>query len=423
MPDRIVRQSSTGAKPRLFYGYTVVVAIFFIFVLMWGIVSTFGIFFKPMLTDLGWTRAVTSGAFSVFWIIQGLLAIVMGRVNDRLGSRIVISVCGFILGLGFLLMSQTSALWQLYLFYGVIIGTAMGGSFVPPTSTIARWFVKRRNTMTGIALAGISVGGLIAPPLANWLISIYGWRVSYIILGGLALVAVILVAQLLRRDPAQMGLTPYGESEEETELKGSTRAFSLSEATSTRQFWLVLSMYFCLGFSMFTILVHIAPHATDLRLSATTAANILATAGGVGAIGRLALGWAADRIGNRQVFILGFALMAAALFWLIPVTETWALYLFAAVFGFAAAGCAVSESPLVAKLFGLRSHGLILGVINIGFCIGAAAGPFLAGYIFDVTSSYSVAFLVCAAVSVVGLILSAILTPTKTSPVNVGARL
>jgi MFS family permease len=415
MPNQRICQSSTGAKPRLFYGYIVVAATFFILVLMWGIVSTFGIFFKPMLTDLGWTRAVTSGAFSVFWVIQGLLAVVMGRVNDRLGSRVVISVCGFFLGLGFLLMSQTSALWQLYLFYGVIIGTGMGGSFVPPTSTIARWFVKRRNTMTGIALAGISVGVLVAPPLANWLISVYDWRVSYIILGGLALVAVILVAQLLRRDPAQMGLTPYGESKEETELKGSTKVFSLREAASTRQFWLVLSMYLCLGFSMFTILVHIAPHATDLEFSATTAANILATAGGMGVIGRLALGWAADRIGNRQVFILGFALMAAALFWLIPATETSALYLFAAVFGFASAGCAVSESPLVAELFGLRSHGLILGVINLGFCTGAAAGPFLAGYIFDVTSSYKVAFLVCAAVSVVGLILSAILTPTKQS--------
>ena len=114
-----------------------------------------------------------------------------------------------------------------------------------------------------------------------------------------------------------------------------------------------------------------------------------------------------------QAFIIGFALMAAALFCLIPATEMWALYLFAAVFGFAAAGCAVSESPLVAELFGLRSHGLILGVINIGFCTGAAAGPFLAGYIFDVTSSYNMAFLVCAAVSAVGLILSAILTPTQ----------
>jgi MFS family permease len=415
MPDQIVRQSSSRAKPRLFYGYTVVVATFFIMMLMWGTISTFGVFFKPMLTDLGWTRAVTSGAFAVFWIIQGLLAIAMGGVNDRLGPRIVITVCGFILGLGFLLMSQTSALWQLYLFYGVIIATGMSGAFVPLTSTVSKWFVKRRSMMTGIVVSGIGVGQLIAPPLANWLISIYDWRISYIILGSMALVVVILVAQLLRRDPAQMGLMPYGESKEEIELKGSTMAFSLKEAASVRQLWLVLSMYFCLGFSMFTILVHIAPHATDLRFSATTAASILATAGCGGFIGRLVLGWVADRIGNRQVFIMGFVLMTAALFCLIPAAEAWMLYLLAAVIGFASGGCVMSESPLVAELFGLRSHGLILGVTSFGYCMGSAAGPFLAGYIFDVTGSYNVAFLVCAAVSVAGLILSAILTPTKTS--------
>ncbi len=415
MPNQRVYQSPTRAKPRFFYGYIVVVAAFFIMLLMLGMQFTFGIFFKPMLTDLGWTRAVTSGAFSVFWIIQGLLAIAVGRVNDRLGPRIVISVCGFIFGLGYLLMSQTNALWQLYLFYGVIIGTGMSGAFVPIASTVARWFVKRRGAMTGIVIAGSGVGGLIAPPLANWLISIYDWRVSYIILGSMTLVAVILFAQLLRRDPAQMGLTPHGESKEEMELKGSAKVFSLREAASGRQFWLALSMYLCLGFSWYAILVHIAPYATDLEFSAATAANILATAGGAGIIGRLVLGWAADRIGNRQVFIIGFVLMTAALFWLIPATEAWALYLSAAIFGFATGGCAASASPLVAELFGLRSHSLILGVINFGYCIGAAAGPFLAGYIFDVTSSYNVAFLVSAAVSVMGLILSVILRRTKTS--------
>ncbi len=392
-----------------------VAAAFLIMVLMLGVLNTFGVFFKPMLTDLGWTRAVTSGAFSVSWIIQGLLAIAVGRLNDRLGPRIVISVCGCILGLGFLLMSQTSALWQLYLFYGVIIGTGMSGSFVPLTSTVARWFVKRRGVMTGIVVAGSGAGGLIAPPLANWLISIYDWRMSYIILGGIALVAVILVAQFLRRDPAQMGLTPYGESKEETELNGGTKAFSLREAASVRQFWLVVGTYICLGFAMFTIFVHIVPHATDLGFSAATAASILAAAGGAGVIGRLLLGGVADRIGNKRVFIIGFVLMAASLFWLITARETWMLYLLAAVFGFATGGCAVSSSPLVAELFGLRSHGLILGVINLGYCIGAAAGPFLAGYVFDVTGSYNVAFLVCAVASVLGLILSSVLKPTKTS--------
>jgi len=288
MANQKVSQSP-GAEPRFFYGYIVVMAAFFIMLLMWGIFFTFGVFFKPFLTEFGWTRAVTSGAFSLSWITQGLLAIVVGRVNDRLGPRIVITVCGSILGLGYLLMSQISTLWQLYLFYAVLIATGMSGTFVPLTSTVARWFVKRRGMMTGIVVAGTGIGGLIAPPVANWLISIYDWQVSYIILGSIALVVVVLVAQLLRRDPTQVGQMPYGENKEETGLKGGTEAFSLKEAASTMQFRLIFSMFLCLGFCMNTILVHIAPHATDLGFSAANAANILATVGGVGVIGRVVL--------------------------------------------------------------------------------------------------------------------------------------
>jgi len=269
--------------------------------------------------------------------------------------------------------------------------------------------------MTGIVLTGTGIGILIAPPVANQLISTYDWRVSYIILGSVVLVVVVLAAQLLRRDPTQVGQVPYGENKEEVGLKGEANALSLREAVSTRQFWLIFSMFLCLGFCVYAVLVHIVPHATDLGISAASAANILATVGGLSIIGRVVLGSAADRIGNRQVFIIGFILMAAALFWLVPATEVWLLYLFAAVFGFAFGGCATAESPLVAVLFGLSSHGLILGVTSLGFSIGAAVGPLVAGYIFDVTASYQVAFLVSATISVIGLILTTLLTPTKTS--------
>ena len=415
MASQQVQQSPT-AEPRFFYGYIVVVAALFIMVVVFGVYNTFGIFFKPMLTEFGWTRAMTSGAFSLSWIMQGLLGIVMGRLNDRLGPRVVLTLCGFFSGLGYLLMSQTSAIWQLYLFYGVIIGTGMGGAFVPLASTVARWFVKRRTMMTGIVAAGIGAGTLVAPPVANWLISSYDWRIPYIILGSIVLVFVVLAAQPLRRDPTQVGQLPYGENEgEEPGLKFGTKAFSLKEAAYTRQFWVAFGMFFCLGFCTLTIMVHVAPHATDLGISAASAANILATIGGASIVGKVVLGTAADRIGNRQALIIGFILMAAALFWVVSATEAWILYLFAAAFGFAYGSCAASESPLVAGLFGLSSHGLILGVIGFGFTIGASVGPFVAGYIFDVSQSYQMAFLVCAAIGVIGLVLTALLTPTKTS--------
>jgi MFS family permease len=369
-----------------------------------------------VLTEFGWTRAMTSGGFSLSWIVHGLLGVIMGRLTDRIGPRLVLTICGFLLGLGYLLMSQISAVWQMYLFYGVIIGAGMGGSWVPIVSTVARWFAKRRSMMTGIVMTGVSIGTLITPPVASRLISAYDWRISFIIAGSVVLVVVVLVAQLLKRDPTQVGQRPYGENETENQEQVlETYSLSLREAVHTKQFWLTSGIFFGIGFCAYTMMTHIVLHAIDLGFSSITAANILATIGGLSIVGRVVLGSVADRIGNRQVFIIGFILMSASLFWLVPVKEVWGLYLSAVIFGFAF-GCATSESPLVAELFGLSSHGLILGVINlIGFTFGAAVGPFIAGYIFDMTNTYKLAFIVCAAVGIAALILTVLLRPIKKS--------
>ena len=141
----------------------------------------------------------------------------------------------------------------------------------------------------------------------------------------------------------------------------------------------------------------------------------LATVAGFSIAGRVVMGIAADRIGAKRSYIICFILMAASLFWLVPAAELWALGLFAAVFGFSQGGCTTLGSPLVAGLFGLRSHGLIYGVIDLGFSVGVFAGPFVAGYIFDTTGSYQAAFFICATLGIIGLILTTVLTPLKKS--------
>ncbi|MFC1942702.1 MFS transporter [Chloroflexota bacterium] len=405
---------SHNTRSRFFYGYIVVAACFILQLVMFGTLSSFGIYFKPILLDFSWSRALISGAFSISTVVRGLAGIAMGHLNDKLGPRAVMTLCGFLLGIGYLLMSQINAAWQLYLFYVLIIGIGMGGLIAPQLSTIARWFVKRRNVMTGIAIAGGGTGGIFMPPLINWLIASYGWRDAYFLMGATVFVIVILTAQFLRRDPTQMGQVPFGEDEGGEKESGlHAEGLSLKEATYTRQFWMVFIVLFCFGFGAITVVVHLVPHITDLGISAATAANVLATMGATTLVGSIVMGIIANKIGNRRTLILSFILMSSALLWLFLAREIWMFYIFALVIGFVNGGITVLQSTLIAELFGIKSHGLILGICNFGSTTGAASGPFIAGYVFDVTGSYQSAFLACASLAFVGLILSAILRPIK----------
>jgi MFS family permease len=396
------------------YGYIVVIAAFFIMVVSWATYNSFGIFFNPMLDEFGWSRGITSGAFSLSMFIYGILGIVVGALNDRLGPRVVLTLCGIFLGVGYLLMSQISVLWQLYLFFGVIIGIGMSGVWVPLLSTVAKWFVKRRTLMSGIVLAGSSIGGLIGPPIISRLIAAYDWRWSYIVIGIASMLLMVAATQFLRRDPTHIRQLPKFENKGNNQTaKQDTNSFTFKEAVTTIQFWIASGLFFCFGFVAFAIIVHIVPHAIDLKISPIIAANILAARGAVSILGNYMLGALADRIGNRQIYIIGFVMHLAALLWLSIAQEIWMLYLFIVIFGFATGGMGASESPITAWLFGLSSHGLIYGVVHVGFTLGAAAGPFVTGYIFDLTGGYQLSFLVCAAFSVIGLILTIILRPTK----------
>jgi len=401
-------------EPRFFYGYVVVAVSLLLMLLIYSVRLSFGVFFKPMISEFDWTRTLTSGAFMLSMLVQGCVTIIIGRLNDRFGPRVVMTLCCFFLGLGFLLMSQISYSWQLYLFYGVIIGIGMGGVFVALMSTVARWFVKRRGMMTGIVMAGLNLAAFIVPPVANWLISIYDWRLAYIIIGSAVLVIGILAAQFLKRDPTKVGLLPYGyHSGKELMPASSHEGFSPKEAANTLQFWMVVLIFFCLGYCLFSINVHIILHVTDLGISSTTAAAVLAVTGASGLIGGIVLGGVADRIGSKLVTAIGFTLIMVAFFWLVPITEVWMFYLFAAVFGLGVGGSTPMESTIVAELFGMKSHGAILGTVSSAFIFGGALGPLLTGWFFDSTGNYQLAFLICAAVSVIALIMAIMIRPIK----------
>jgi len=384
-----------------------------------GTYVSFGVFFKLLLSEFGWTRTTTSAATSVAALVMGFSGIAVGRLTDKFGPKVVLIVCGLLMGLGTLLMSQISALWQLYLFYGVLVGSGMSAAEIPIVATIARWFVKRRGMMTGITKVGAGVGMMVMPLLANWLISSYNWRSAYTIIGTITLAGIVLMALLFKRDPSQIGEMPDGTTEvEATELNINTHQFSVKKAMGTSQFWIFSAAWLSFMFCMQAVTLHIVPHVTDVGISATIAATILSMIGGFSILGRLGLPSLSDSLGTKAAYMIAFSFLAISLLWLQFAKEAWMFYLFAAFYGTTHGASFALLSPMVAGLFGVQSLGTTLGVILFGSTIGSLISPVLAGRIFDIMGNYQLAFWICFTLSVAGLILISLLRPISSGGTN-----
>jgi len=359
---------------------------------------SFGIFFKPLAAEFNWTRAMTSGAFSLYMLSRGGFGILTGWATDRYGPRITVAAGGFFIGLGLLLTSQISTLWQLYIFYSLLVGLGVSVAFAPLVATVARWFIERRGLAMGIVLAGIGLGTAIMPRPAGYFIDTYGWSTSYIIMGASALALIVLAALLLRRSPEEKGLLPYGGTEvaKSSNLVAEKGGISLREATRTRPFWVLFVITILFATCLYMVMVHIVLHATDLEISEDVARSFLAVIGISTIFGRLAVGWLSDAIGRKPALAICLFSQAATVFALMGISGVGTFYVFAVIFGLAYGGV-VTQLPLIAgELFGLHSIGAIVGLEMLGTSLGGAIGPVLGGYVFDVTNSYHYAFLVGA---------------------------
>ena len=408
-------QPVNQAPRRFFYGHIIVGASFIVMCVAFGLYIVYGVFFEPLRDEFGWSRAVTSGAYSVSSVISGVLGILMGNLTDKFGPRLVVLFSGVLLGLGYFLMSRINSEWQLYLFFGVIIGTGMSGIWIPLLSTVARWFERSRSMMTGVTISGLTVGQIIGPPVISRLIDRYDWRDTYTILALTVFVIVVLSALLLKRRPEGIEEPPSRKQEKRHDVNTVPALdYTLAEATRTMQFWLMTAAFFCFGFVAYGMTVHMVPHITHLGISDIDAANVLSINGGIGIIGNFVLGGIlGDRIGNRKAFILGIVLAIIGLIVLMPSRELWMFYLFAVLFGLGLGAMGTSESPLAARLFGLKYHGLIYGVMGLGFTAGGAAGPVIIGYMGDLADSYQSAFVVCLVMILISLACLLMLRPVR----------
>jgi predicted MFS family arabinose efflux permease len=390
------------------YQYVIIASTFVIMAAMFGPMFTFGLFLNPISTEFGWGRAVLSGAWSISILLSGFLGILAGRLSDRFGPRRVVLICSLFFGLGFVLMSQISTIWQVYLFYGVLVAIGTSAGIAPLESTVAKWFAKTRGLMIAICLIGMSTGDMIMPPIVNRLIILYGWRAAYIILGTVSFLVIFLAALLLKRDPPQIGKLPYGADDRggyKAEPQYRSRSgFSLCEAFQTVQFWLVSTYFFCIAFAMMTIVVHIVPYIIDMGISPTIASTVMSIIGGISIATRLPEGFMADRIGVKKTATILTGFLVGSMLWLlITGEEMWTLFLFAIIFGLAFSSLDILLTLLPSNLFGLMALGSIIGFVNFIVTVGGAVGSFGAGLIFDLTGNYYLALLLCSIVSAIAL--------------------
>ncbi|MFH2092351.1 MAG: MFS transporter [Pseudomonadota bacterium] len=396
-----------------------------------GSYISFGVFFNPLMAEFGWSRAVISGSSSMAFFISGLFAIYIGRLNDRVGPKMILTITAVFLGAGLMMMSGVHAIWQLYLMFGLVFGIGLSSIDVIALTTIARWFPEKRGAMTGIVKVGTGAGQLLFPFLASVLIAWFGWRNAYLVLGIVCLILLSMIARGMKRDPGELcqdeKISAEGKARQSETLAASVcskkpEVFSkkmdltFSQAFGTTQLWLLCAINFTIVSCMMSILVHIVPHSRDAGVSVYKAASVLSAIGGVSMAGRFVIGMIIDRIGSKRSMLLSLFILVMGLSWLQTADTLWKLYVFAGIYGLAHGGFFTVISPIVAELFGIRSHGSIFGLVVCFGTTGGAAGPFMTGYLFDLSGSYYLAFSLMLMLGILGIGMLSFLKPVKPVP-------
>ncbi len=406
-------------KNGIFYGWVVVIVFLLIQVVLMGIMSSFTIFFKSIEAEFELTRTVTSAISSVSMVLLPLTAFAGGWALDRYGPRKVLFFMGLITGLSLVLTSRTNAVWQLFLTYGVLLIIGTGAIYAVSVSTVSRWFDKKRGLAVGVSGSGEGIGTMIMAPLSTFLIARFNWKTAYLVLGLITWAVVLPLSRLLKKEPGEIGVLPDGVQPvtHETVIT-RTEAItpekpegSLADTLKTRGFWTVAGIWMFFSFCMSMILTHIVPHITDVGISAGDAATVISLMGAARMIGMIGLGVVADRAGRKKVAIISTLVQSGAMVWLIWAQELWMFYLFAVVYGLANGGLFSGVTALLGDTFGLKRLGTILGLLEVGWGLGAAVGPLVGGFIYDTRGSYSIAFILAAAAMIVITFLVVILQP------------
>jgi MFS family permease len=373
----------------VFYGWVILATSFAIVALGTGLNMSFGVFLRTLLQDYGWTTGTISLAYSIFMITSGMASFTAGRLADRFSPRLVFLGGGLIYGLGILLASQTTLIWHLYLFYGVMAGLGNSSMNIIPTIAVSRWFLKAQGLAMGILNSGTGAGPAIFGPLAGYLIVTYGWQASYVILGVTAWAVALSAFAFLRNDPRDVGALPYGEeavaaarsmSVQAAEATATDRqSWAFRDIACTRTFWELVILHFSCCVCHAIPLLHIVPYAEQAGLPKLSASWVLGLMGVSSFAGRIFWGMLADRRGVKPAFVLSTFAQALMMLWVMGAQHPLGFYLWAIVWGFGFSGVMPRYALFVKQYYGMAAFGVTFGAISVAAQLGMAGADGAAG--------------------------------------------
>jgi len=401
-------------KSRIFYGWYVLAASFLILFLNSGARFTIGIAFKPLLAEFGWSRSAVSLAVFLNMAFFSLSVIATGKLYDRFGPKWVIVTSTVLISSGYMLVALTQTLWHFLFLYGVVAGVGLGGTSVPIFAALmSKWFEKRRGLAISLALSGNCLGQFALVPLFTTLIMETGWRASHFWIGLMMLALNLgLTFLVIRGDPEDLGVVPYGRKEESrspfshahTEEDPPVRDMGLREAMGTYSFWLFVLFMFVCGSGDFLVTTHLIPMVTDYGIPAQTASNMLAWFGLLSLAGILVAGPASDLIGDKIPIALTFLLRVLTFLLVIWTQNMASFYVFALVFGFTFLVTAPLTPTLVGRLYGFSHVGVLSGFITTLHHLGGGIAAWGGGILFDLTGSYQTVLIISAVMAGIAVV-------------------
>ncbi|TAK29800.1 MAG: MFS transporter [Chloroflexota bacterium] len=398
LPDNVQKYPEPSFSPRSFPWVIALLGALLLFIVNVNGV-TFGVFFKPIAEELAWSRGSVAGALAIRSLLVAVFALPTGYLADRFGPRRVLLPSCLFMGIGFLMYSKVTSMWQLYLVQGLLMGMALSAPYVCVVSTVAKWHTERPGRALGIASAGVGLTSVLSPPIATTLIESIGWRDAMIVLGVFT-IAMGVPACIVMKAPSSTQAQRSGRPNQHRSPFAVWR--KLPRLLNNRVFLAIVLAFLLYYTAAHLLLTHLVNYVTDIGLSPLIAGTMMTAMGIASIIGRLGVGAISDRMGTRvdtAMCCISVLVSLILLMLKIPLLIWIAVVLFGVGFG----GMTALVPVVVADHFGWKYLSTLTGALMIGASSGNALGPWIGGLVFDVSDSYFWALALSAALTIVAL--------------------